>query len=155
MKQYDVKWRTLGQLVNGGVSMSVFNASKWKLTFAEEHVLVDWILASLDCAMPPTLKKIVEHAYGILEGQSTPYKPIGESWVTRFLHWYRDEIQTHWSQPLATECAKALNKDVVANWYKLIKDKVVAKGIKPHNIYGMDESGFPPSDQGVQHVVGQ
>lgn len=27
--------------------------------------------------------------------------------------------------------------------------------MKPHNIYGMDESGFPPSDQGVQRVVGR
>ena len=27
-KQYDVKWRTLGRLVNGGVSMSAFNAVK-------------------------------------------------------------------------------------------------------------------------------
>ena len=97
MKQYDVKWRTLGQLVNRGVSMSAFNASKQKLTFAEEHVLVDWILASSDRAMPPTMKKIVEHANGILEGQSTPYKPIGESWVARFLDQYCNEIQTHWS----------------------------------------------------------
>ena len=134
--------------------MSAFNASKWKLTFAEERVLVDWILASSDRAIPPTLKKIVEHTNGILEGQSTPYKPIGESWVARFLDQYHDEIQTHWSWPLATECAKALNKDVVAHWYELIKDKVIAKGIKPQNIYGMDKSGFPPSDQGVQRVVG-
>ena len=28
------------------------------------------------------------------------------------------------------------------------------KGIKKENIYGMDESGFPPSDQRVQHVIG-
>ncbi|KAF9524941.1 hypothetical protein CPB83DRAFT_725609, partial [Crepidotus variabilis] len=27
--------------------------------------------------------------------------------------------------------------------------------IKPGNIYGMDESGFPPSHQGVERVVGR
>ncbi|KAJ7439297.1 hypothetical protein FB451DRAFT_985330, partial [Mycena latifolia] len=27
--------------------------------------------------------------------------------------------------------------------------------IKPENIYGMDESGFPPSNQGRQRVVGR
>jgi hypothetical protein len=45
--------------------MSAFNASKRKLTFAEERVLVDFILASSDRAMPPTLKKVAEHANGI------------------------------------------------------------------------------------------
>ncbi|PPQ74013.1 hypothetical protein CVT25_006177, partial [Psilocybe cyanescens] len=65
---------------------------------------------------------------------------------------YCDEVQTHWSRPLATERAKALNKDVVVHWYDLIKQGVIAKGIKPENIYGMDESGFPPSDQGVQRA---
>ncbi|PPQ74015.1 hypothetical protein CVT25_006179 [Psilocybe cyanescens] len=52
--------------------MSAFNVSKRKLTFPEEHVLVDWILASADRAMPPTLKKIGEHANGILEGRGKP-----------------------------------------------------------------------------------
>lgn len=135
--------------------MSAFNALKRKLTFAEERVLVDWILASADHAMPLTLKKITEHANGILEGRGAPYKPVGRSWVERFLDWYCNEVQTHWSRPLATECARALNKDVVVHWYDLIKEKVIAKGIKPENTYRMDESGFPPSDQGIQRVVGQ
>ena len=101
--------------------MSAFNASKRKLTFAEEHVLVDFILASSDCAMPPTLKKFAEHANGILKGHGTSYEPVGECWVGRFLDWYREEVQTHWSRPLATECAKALNKGVVTHWFELIK----------------------------------
>jgi hypothetical protein len=36
-----------------------------------------------------------------------------------------------------------------------MKENVIDKGIKEHNIYGMDESGFPPANQGVQHVVGR
>ena len=135
--------------------MSAFNASKRKLTFAEERVLVDFILASSDRAMPPTLKKVTEHANGILEGRRTSYEPVGECWVGRFLDRYREEVQTHWSRPLATERAKALNKGVVTHWFELIKENIIVKGIKPENIYGMDESGFPPSDQGVQRVVGR
>ena len=154
-EQYNVQWRTLGRLVKGGVSMSAFNASKRKLTFAEEHVLVDFILASSDRAMPPTLKKVAEHANGILEARGIDFEPVGESWVGRFLDRYREEIQTHWSRPLAMERAKALNKDVVKHWFELIKLHVIEKDIRPENIYGMDESGFPPSDQGVQRVVGR
>lgn len=29
------------------------------------------------------------------------------------------------------------------------------RGIKKHNIYGMDESGFPPSHQGMEQVIGR
>ena len=35
-----------------------------------------------------------------------------------------------------------------------MKENIVDKDVLPHNIYGMDESGFPPSDQGTQHVIG-
>lgn len=37
----------------------------------------------------------------------------------------------------------------------MIKRRVVDKGVKEENIYGMDESGFPPSHGGVERVVGR
>lgn len=40
-------------------------------------------------------------------------------------------------------------------WFQLIKRKVVDEGVKEGNIYGMDESGFPPSHGGVERVVGR
>jgi len=49
--------------------------------------------------------------------------------------------------------AHPLNKDAVKHWYELIKENVIDKGIKEHNIYSMDESRFPPTNQGVQCVV--
>jgi len=153
--KYGVSSSTLHSLVNGHTSMSAFNAAKRKLTHAEEQVLVDFILESSDRALPPSLKSIADHANGILGGRKEPVEPIGESWVPRFLDRYRDELQTHWSRPLATERARSLNKDAVKHWYELIKENIIDKGIKEHNIYGMDESGFPPANQGVQRVVGR
>lgn len=41
-----------------------------------------------------------------------------------------------------------------AAWFDLVKKFVVDAGILPENIYGMDESGFPPSHQGKERVVG-
>jgi hypothetical protein len=151
--KYGVSSSTLQALVNGGTSLSAFNATKRKLTHAEERVLVDWILESSDCALPPSLANIAVHANRILGGREVPVEPVGESWVPRFLDPYRDSLQTHWSRPLATERARSLNKDAVKHWYELMKEDVIDKGIKEHNIYGMDESGFPPANQGVQHVV--
>ncbi|KAF8511549.1 hypothetical protein BU17DRAFT_54561, partial [Hysterangium stoloniferum] len=38
--------------------------------------------------------------------------------------------------------------------FKLVEELIVKRGVKKENIYGMDESGFPPSNQGTQCVVG-
>ena len=144
-EKHKVNYRTLGRLVNGGQSISSFNASKKKLTDSEEHVLVDFILESADCACPLTPKQIEVYANGILANKEEPVEPVGGSWVKRFLERYRDKLQTHWSSPLATERAKSLNKDAIEHWFKLIEERLEKREIKKHNIYGMDESGFPPS----------
>ena len=77
--------------------MSAFNASKRKLTYAEERVLVEFILESSDRGTPLGHKSIEEHANAILAGREQPGEPVGDSWVGRFLDRYRDEIQTHWT----------------------------------------------------------
>jgi hypothetical protein len=102
-----------------------------------------------------TYKNIELHTNAIIEGREEPGQPVGVAWVGRLLERYRDKLQTHWSKPLATERAKSLNPDAVKHWFKLVKETMVSKGTKAHNIYGMDESGFPPSDQGRQRVVGR
>jgi Tc5 transposase DNA-binding domain len=153
--KHKVKYRTLGRLVNRGQSISAFNASKRKLTYQEEHVLVDFILESADRACPLTPKQIKMYANTILAYQEKPGEQVGGSWVERFLERYRDELQTHWSSPLATERAKCLNKEAVQHWFELVEERLVKRGIKKHNIYRMDESGFPPSHQGMERVVGR
>jgi hypothetical protein len=62
---------------------------------------------------------------------------------------------THWSRPLDTQRARSLRFGAVHAWYDLIEKFIVALGIPPENVYGMDESGFPPSNLGRQRVVGR
>lgn len=100
---------------------------------------------------------IESYANEILKGRlgdGEEYKSVGESWITRFLDRHRDQIQTHWSRPLDTQLARALSPAIKAHWFTLVEEFIVKKEIKPGNVYGMDESGFPPSDQGRQRVVG-
>jgi hypothetical protein len=107
----------------GGTSMSAFNTSKRKLTYAEEHILVDFIFESADQGIPMSLKNIEVHANSILASHAgdSEADTVGGSWVGRVLDWYRGELQTHWTKPLATERAKTLNKDAVDHWYMLVK----------------------------------
>jgi hypothetical protein len=153
--KHGVNFKTFSNLVNGGRSIGTFNASKQKLTHSEERVLVDFILESADRGLPLSHKNIQTHANTIITGRDVPGEPVGEAWVPRFLDRYRDELQTHWSRPLATERARSLNPEAVKAWFELVKKECVDQGIKPENIYGMDESGFPPSNQGRQRVVGR
>ncbi|KLO18966.1 hypothetical protein SCHPADRAFT_818923 [Schizopora paradoxa] len=60
----------------------------------------------------------------------------------------------YWSKQLDTQCAKGLNSKAVKDWFRIVKEQIVDAGVKPENIYRMDESGFPPSNQGTQRVVG-
>jgi len=43
----------------------------------------------------------------------------------------------------------------VQAWYDLVEEHVVKTGVLPKNLYGMDESGFPPSDQGRSWCIGR
>ncbi len=74
--------------------------------------------------------------------------------VFRFLDRHHDILQTHWSKPLDTQHAKSLNPVAVKSWFDIVEEFVVKLGIKPENIYGMDESGFPPANQGKMRMVG-
>ena len=110
---------------------------------------------SADRGFPMSHKTIAFHANAILQSHlGDGYKPVGESWIFRFLYRHEDELQTHWSKPLDMQRARALNPEVVDAWFDLVKKWIVNQGIRKEEIYGMDESGFPPSGQGTERVVG-
>jgi hypothetical protein len=131
------------------------NVKKQRLTPLEERVVVDHILFSADRGFPMKPRHVVNHANEILKSRGAETIDPESNWVHRFLDRHRDELQTHWSKPLDTERARSLNPTAVAKWFELVKELVPDQDIRPENIYGMDESGFPPSDQGKQRVIGR
>lgn len=44
---------------------------------------------------------------------------------------------------------------MVKHWFEVVKKEMIEKGFKPENIYGMDESGFPLSNQRREQVCGR
>jgi hypothetical protein len=137
-------------------TMSESNAMKQKLMVAEEWVLVDFIKGSADYGLPLAHRAIKAHANATLcSCLGSQFDPVGKQWIFRFLNRHHDELQTHWSKPLDMQRAKCLNPDAVKSWFDLAWKHIVAEGILAENIYGMDESGFPPANRGSEHVVGQ
>lgn len=153
---HGVSKSSLQRLVAGGIPMSAFNAAKQLLTPSEERVIVDFCLESADRGFPLSHKNVYQSADNILTARiGIEHEPIGHNWVDNFLKRHHDELQMHWSKPLDTQRGRALNPTNVKLWFDLVKENIVDKNIQPWNVYRMDESGFPPSDQGTQRVIGR
>ena len=134
--------------------MSGFNAVKQKLSPEQEAVLINLILISSDWGVPLRHNDIIKYANIILmKIHGDDAKLVGKAWIYRFLDRHYNKLQTYWSKPLDTQRAKSLNFGAVQGWFDILEEEIIKKGILQKNIYGMDESGFPPSDQGSTRVV--
>lgn len=122
----------------------------------EERVVVDFCLESADQGFLLTHSNVYSAADGILTAwMGDDHNPLGHNWVDGLLICHWNELQTHWSKPLDTQWENALNSTNVKLWFDLVKSHIVDLQILPRNIYGMDESGFPPSNQGTDCVIGR
>lgn len=146
---------TLHNRVNGKRSILDFNATKAKLMEEDERALTDLIRVSSDCSCPFTHDDIRRTANRLLEARYGPdYTPCGTNFVQRFIERHHIELKTYWSTHLDVQRANGLNKAAVSKWFDIVETEIVNKGILPGQIYGMDESGFPPANDGVVRVVG-
>ena len=149
------RWQTIIYRYKGGRSTREAHEEQQKLTPAEEVVLVDFVKQSAERGFPPTLKNIEQYADLVRKNRLGPNcEPVGESWVGRFLDRHRDVLQTHWSKPLDTQRARAMNPEAKKKRFELVEEFVVKTGIRAEDLYAMDETGCPPSDQGTERVVG-
>lgn len=142
------------------VPISAYVASRQKVKPEEEELLVKLIVERAYKGMGMTHREIEEAADEIIRArlgeelfEVNPKEAVGKFWIYSFLNRWDDRLQTGWSRPLDTQRARSLCPEKVKHWFDLVKEQVVDKDIKPENIYGMDESGFPFTDQGVQRVV--
>jgi hypothetical protein len=96
------------------------------LTPSEEAILVDFINQSADHRFPQTLHNIESYANLIQKWHIGEHAyPVGENWDHQFL----DVLQTHWSKPLNTQWAQAMNPEVKKRWFALVEEFVVKLGI--------------------------
>lgn len=125
-EKFQVAWRTLANLVNGGQSASEASASRQKVTPTEERVLTNFIKDSADIGFPLDHRTIEVFANAIVHARvGSEYKPVGHTWIYNFITRHRDELQSHWSHPLDTQRARSLNPDVVKHWFYLVKQWIV------------------------------
>jgi hypothetical protein len=125
--------------------MSVFNASKQKVTLAEEDVL------AFRQGIPYTHDHIREEANAILQGRlGRQYKKVGKSWVNNFLCCHDKRLHTYWSAPLPSVRAKAGNQENIAGYFTLVKEWIVNPNFSPKCVWSMDETQANPDGSPTQ-----
>jgi len=153
---FSVPKSSLQHFLNGNNrTMLEFNTSKQRLTASEEKVLADFIVESAEHGFAPTHNEIKKYANAILQScLRTQCQLLSKTWIFRFLTRHHDRLQTFWSKPLDTQCAKSLNPAAVNSFYDIIEKFIINLGIPPELIFRMDESGFLMAYSGKEHVVG-
>lgn len=153
--EFGVKKSTLERRFNGkGCSTQKFHTDQQKLTAAEENVLANFVSESAGVGFPLSHREIIRYADAVLQSRLGASESLGKQWIFRFLDRHHEKLQTHWSRPLDMQRANALNPQAVKSWFEILDKFVVQLGIRPEDMYGMDESGFPPANQGRCRVVG-
>jgi len=136
--------------------MSAFNASKQKLTPAEEGVLVDAIILASRQGIPYTHDHIRDEANAILQSRlGRQYKKVGKRWVNNFLCRQDNRLRTYWSAPLPSVRAKAGNQDNIAGYFTLVKERIADPKVSCECVWSMDETQANPDGIPTQQVVGE
>jgi DNA-binding XRE family transcriptional regulator len=101
-EKFGVNRVTLANLEQGkNQPLSTFNASKQKLTPAEEDVLVESIILASRQGIPHTHGHIREEANTILQSRlGNRSEKVGKRWVNNFLCRQNHRLHTYWSAPL-------------------------------------------------------
>ena len=98
-----------------------------------EAVLVAWIRLWADTARPTSISRIQRIARDLAGGK------VGKNWVYRFLKRH-PELKLGKPSGLDPKRAQAFNETVVRIHFEELK-KALYPGIKPSNLYNMDEKG--------------
>ena len=135
--------------------MKVFNASKKKLTSAEESVLVDTIILTSRQGIPHTHDDIREEGNVILQSRLGCQSKLGKQWVKNFLCCHNDQLSTYWSTSLPGVRAKAGNRENITAYFALVKERIIDPGIPRECVWAMDKMQANPDGSTTQRVVGE
>jgi hypothetical protein len=116
----------------------------------QESILVNRLLYLERIGLVQTADKVMRTAYSLVEANSLKHPWDGEKKIAGF-DWFcafmKRNINFSLRKPEVLSCARAerLNKGEVAAYFNLLATVLEEHDLldKPHNVYNIDESGFP------------
>lgn len=154
-QEHDIDRATLTRhLDDAHTTKTEMSEGRQKLSPEEEAVLVSTAIKNAHRGFPFTHDRLEQTANEILEARTGTESWVGKNWVDRFIDRHEDEIHTYWSKHLPSNRASAVNPTNIRRWEEIVEEEVVVPGIRPEDMYGMDETYMPPEFAQMRRVIG-
>ncbi|KAF2032347.1 hypothetical protein EK21DRAFT_33938, partial [Setomelanomma holmii] len=107
-----------------------------KLSLQQELELVQYIRDLTERGLPPT-REIIQNFTS-----AVAYKDVSESWVTRFINNYKDQLTAKRTTGMDRVRHQADSEDKYNLYFDLLHSKIDKYQVEPRHMYNMDEKGF-------------
>jgi len=87
----------------------------------------------------------------IQEKLGEPSLHVGENWVHCWLDKWGKSHSTYWSTSLHAVCARALNPEVVCDYFQKVQETILKHKIDPDCLWLMGGSSIACEDLGLSH----
>lgn len=153
-KTHGVDRITLTRYTNDAhITKTESSRMRQKLSPEEEGAVVN---ASIDRGrrgFPLTHDRVERIANSIIRNRTGTDEKVGKNWVERFLARHEDQLHTYWTKHLPGNRAGAVNPTNVRSWEDVVEEEVIVPGIRPEDMYGMDETHMPPEFAQMRRVI--
>jgi hypothetical protein len=116
--------------------LNVKNSNQQALRPQQELELVRYIKKLTKRGLPPTREMIKNFASSIAHQQ------VSESWVTRFINRYPDQLISKWSNAMDRTRHLADSEQKYELYFELLHQKIAEYQLEARDIFNMDEKGF-------------
>ena len=101
------------------------------------------LIHSAQQGFPDTKRHLRGRVNAVIQDKlGDPSFSVGENWVDRWLEKWGKQLSTYWSMSLDAVHARALNPDVVQDYFKKVQQTSFQYSISPECMWTMDESSF-------------
>jgi hypothetical protein len=150
-KLYSVPPSTLNDCLHSVKTRSESHSDQFRLTPAQEDVLVDWCHFLHITAHPLNWQTIYPKVKALCG--ETP----GHNWLDRFLQRHKLDLLTGKTTGLDPKRARALNYATIQDYSQKLKAIIDKKKIPSHNVYNIDEKGIQlgggRKNRGVTYIL--
>jgi|SRR5882757_3329106 len=155
-RRFNVPKTSLQERINGRRSILESNAERSWLDDTESKVIVDELIRSAAQGFPDTKHHLRRRVNAVIQDKlGDPSFHVGEKWVDRWLEKWGKWLSTYWSTSLYTVRAKALNPEVIEDYFQKVQETISKYKIDPDCLWTMDESSFIFGHACKTRVIGQ
>ena len=155
-RRFNVPKTSLQERINGRRSVLEFSAERSWLDDTESKVIVDELIHSAAQGFPDTKRHLRRRVNAVIQDKlGDPSFRVGDNWVDRWLEKWGKSLSTYWSTSLDAIRARALNPEVINDYFQKVQETISKYEIKPDCLWTMDESNFIFGHACKTRVIGQ